>query len=36
MQILEEAEVAAENRLKDRLPEINTERNIEKRATIEV
>jgi division protein CdvB (Snf7/Vps24/ESCRT-III family) len=35
LQILEEAEIAAESRLKDRLPEINNESNIQKRATIE-
>ncbi len=35
LQILEEAEIAAESRLKDRLPEINAESNIQKRATIE-
>jgi division protein CdvB (Snf7/Vps24/ESCRT-III family) len=36
LQILEEAEVAAESRLKDRLPEINIESQIQRRTSIEV
>jgi division protein CdvB (Snf7/Vps24/ESCRT-III family) len=36
MQILEEAEIAAESRLKDRLPEISAEDNVQRRTSIEV
>jgi division protein CdvB (Snf7/Vps24/ESCRT-III family) len=35
LQILEEAEVAAESRLKDRLPEIGLESNIQKKTSLE-
>jgi len=35
LQILEEAEVAAESRLKDRLPEVSTETPVQRRASIE-
>jgi division protein CdvB (Snf7/Vps24/ESCRT-III family) len=35
MQILEEAEIAAEKRLNDRLPEISAEENIRKRTSLE-
>ncbi|MGD6805970.1 MAG: Snf7 family protein [Candidatus Bathyarchaeia archaeon] len=36
LQILEEAEVAAENRLKDRLPEISVENHVQRRTSLEV
>lgn len=35
LQILEEAEVAAESRLKDRLPEIGFEHNVQKKTSLE-
>jgi division protein CdvB (Snf7/Vps24/ESCRT-III family) len=35
LQILEEAEVAAESQLKERLPEVNAENNIQKRTSLE-